>query len=230
MGGLYGALARWWGGDARDEPAAGAEAAASGGAAGPGVGAAGSLAVLPVDFAYELLTLLDAKALSAVTCTCRTLRSIGSQDAVWRRVFVQRFGDASAHERPGRWRARFQDTRDALAANAAFYKAFSRGDARAMRQLWASGAHVRCVHPGGGLLQGQEVHTSWSQILGHGGTREIQMDNATAQVCGCTAWVTGEEVLDGNAQHRLLATNVFERAEDGRWLMVHHHASPALVP
>ena len=41
-------------------------------------------------------------------------------------------------------------------ANARFYRAFESLDLREMEGVWAKGEHVKCVHPGWGLLAGWE--------------------------------------------------------------------------
>ena len=51
-------------------------------------------------------------------------------------------------------------------ANARFYRAFESLDLREMEAVWAKGGHVKCVHPGWGLLAGWEsVRVSWETIF-----------------------------------------------------------------
>ena len=38
-----------------------------------------------------------------------------------------------------------------------------------------------------------------------------------------TAWVTCEEIINGMT--RVLATNIFQRDDNGKWWMVHHQGS-----
>ena len=120
------------------------------------------------------------------------------------------------------------EEREVLAANEAFYAAFSRRDAEAMDALWAREAQVACLHPGWEPLVGREaVVGSWRRILlGGGAPPSIRCEGATAHVEGDAAWVICAEVLPGGA---LAATNVFVR-EGGAWRIVHHHASPLPPP
>lgn len=42
------------------------------------------------------------------------------------------------------------------AANARFYAAFERMDAREMARVWGEGDHVRCTHPGASCILGRQ--------------------------------------------------------------------------
>lgn len=112
---------------------------------------------------------------------------------------------------------------EVLEANEAFYRAFARKDAAAMRRIWAERAPVTCIHPGWDVLAGRDrVLESWAGILG-GEPPDVRCTSAEGHVLSAdVAFVTCHEVLEGG---RLAATNVFVR-EDGAWRMVHHQASP----
>jgi ketosteroid isomerase-like protein len=111
---------------------------------------------------------------------------------------------------------------EVLAANSAFYEAFSRGDIDAIDALWAERAPVACVHPGWDALHGRaEVMASWRSIL-DGGATEVRCTRPSAYVLGESAYVVcGESVGDAE----LVATNLFVR-EDGAWKLVFHQAGP----
>ena len=112
---------------------------------------------------------------------------------------------------------------EVIAANEAFYAAFTRRDGDAMDALWARRAAVACIHPGRDALRGREpVMTSWRAILASPHAPEIRCAGATAHVAGEMAFVVCHELIGGG---RLVATNVFVR-EDGRWKMAHHQAGP----
>src|ERR1700737_2880558 len=85
-------------------------------------------------------------------------------------------------------------------ANARFYRVFETLDLRQMEEIWAHGEHVRCVHPGWGLLTGWVACT----------------ENILSETRGKIS-VTS-----------VLATNIFERSA-GEWRMIHHHASHILT-
>ncbi len=115
---------------------------------------------------------------------------------------------------------------EVLAANAAFYAAFANRDEAAMDALWSRGVPVTCIHPGWNVLVGRDaVMESWEAILSNPEQPRIVGGGAQAQVLGETAIVTCRELVAGNP---LAATNVFVR-EDGRWLLVHHHAGPVAM-
>ncbi len=117
------------------------------------------------------------------------------------------------------------DEAEVLAANAAFYSAFTGRDFGAMDELWARQIPVACVHPGYDALQGRvDVMASWRAILGSSAGTAITWARPTAYLLGDTALVVCTEMVDGT---ELCATNVFAR-EDGAWKLVHHQASPVL--
>ena len=110
-----------------------------------------------------------------------------------------------------------------LAANQAFYDAFTGRDVVAMSHLWAKGRVVACVHPGRKALLGRDaVMASWRAILDSAESPKLEVGEAAAVVVGDAAFVVCIEHI-GDA--RLAATNVFA-LEEGEWRMVHHHASP----
>ena len=120
----------------------------------------------------------------------------------------------------------FED--DVLAANAAFYDAFSRGDVEAMERLWAERAMVACVHPGRVPLFGRvAVLEGWRLIMTGPERPRITCRNAVVHKLGDeSAFVVCIEVLAGGP---LAATNVFVR-EDGVWKLTQHHAGFVATP
>jgi ketosteroid isomerase-like protein len=112
---------------------------------------------------------------------------------------------------------------EVLAANEAFYQAFTRRDAEAIDALWAERAPVACVHPGWGALRGRDdVMDSFRAILKSPASPRVACLHPSAHVLGEAAFVVCGEGLEGA---ELIATNVFVR-EDGRWKLVHHQAGP----
>jgi ketosteroid isomerase-like protein len=115
-------------------------------------------------------------------------------------------------------------------ANAGFYRAMESGLIEQMEEVWAHEDYVRCVHPGWDALTGwQRVRESFVMIFSNGQKMKASpLDvsifemNDIARVC-CTENITvfTSESFD-SAQ--ATATNLFVRRE-GRWLLVHHHAS-----
>lgn len=119
---------------------------------------------------------------------------------------------------------------DVEQANAAFYRAFEALDLGAMDDVWAHGAHVKCVHPGWPLLIGwAAVRASWQAIFANTQEMRFTLTDVHATTAGDVAWVTCTENILSDTDGRvgvtsILATNVFERDGDA-WRMVHHHAS-----
>jgi ketosteroid isomerase-like protein len=116
-------------------------------------------------------------------------------------------------------------------ANAAFYRAIESLDIERMDEVWAHESWVRCVHPGWEMISGwRRVRESWARIFEDGQRMRISPSALTVNTEGDFAWVTCmenitvfEETSFDSVQ--AVATNLFIRRQ-GRWLMVHHHASP----
>jgi len=113
-----------------------------------------------------------------------------------------------------------------LAANAAYYRAFSTGDVAAMSRIWADDG-VSCVHPGWTPLIGRAaVIESYSNILTSPNRVRIAHREDTAIVTGDEGRVVCIEIVEETA---LLAATNFFRHIGGAWRMVHHQASPIAV-
>ena len=111
---------------------------------------------------------------------------------------------------------------DAITANAAFYAAISAGDNTAMARIWADDDTVSCIHPGWSALVGRAaVLESWAKIFAGPAPPQIQCLKPQALIVGGDARVLCVEIVGSAA---LAATNQF-RLIDGRWRLVHHHAS-----
>jgi len=117
------------------------------------------------------------------------------------------------------------------AANQRFYQALSQQNLLDMEQIWSHAGHVRCVHPGSRLLEGWDmIRASWREIFTASICMTVTPHDAKVTVLGPTAIVTCREqihsfTLDGSSMGAAQATNVFLK-RDGRWQMIHHHASP----
>jgi len=126
------------------------------------------------------------------------------------------------------------DTAEVEEANARFYRAFENLDLAEMDLIWAHTDHVRCIHPGWGLLSGWDaVRQSWEALFKDSREMRFSLSEVTARVDGDLAWVTCTENILSEARGTVsvtsvLATNVFER-QAGDWLLVHHHASHILT-
>lgn len=117
------------------------------------------------------------------------------------------------------------------AANLAFYRALEARNLAQMEQVWLNAESASCVHPGWHRLDGwEEIRRSWENIFGNSRPWTVSCEDIRIGVAGDLAWVTcievitpfgGDEVEDAA---RMLATNLFGRM-DGRWRLVHHHAS-----
>jgi hypothetical protein len=96
-----------------------------------------------------------------------------------------------------------------LAANAAYYRAFSAGDFASMSRIWADD-DLSCVHPGWMPLVGREpVIESYRAILTGPNRVRIACRDDTAIVTGDEGRVVCIEIVAGSAL--LAATNIYRR-------------------
>jgi hypothetical protein len=122
---------------------------------------------------------------------------------------------------------RMTDSDAILAANAAYYRAFSTGDFVAMSRIWADDG-VSCVHPGWpALLSRAAILESYRDILGNPNRVNIAHRDDSAIVTGDEGRVLCVEIVERTAF--LAATNWYRRA-GGTWRMIHHQASPIAMP
>jgi ketosteroid isomerase-like protein len=118
-----------------------------------------------------------------------------------------------------------------LAANERFYRAFDSLDVKEMERVWSTEGDVQCIHPGWGPLSGwADVRDSWVRIFNNTSAMHFTPHILHVSVKGDLAWVVCVEAIqsrhgDREQENQVLATNLFEQ-RDGRWLMIHHHASP----
>ena len=123
------------------------------------------------------------------------------------------------------------DAESVSTANRRFYEALSQQNLLGMEQVWSHAPHVRCVHPGAAMLEGWDtIRDSWRAIFTRSICLTVTPQNPKVTVLGPTAIVTCREqinsfTLDGSTVVAAQATNVFEK-RDGRWQLIHHHASP----
>lgn len=113
-------------------------------------------------------------------------------------------------------------------AEAAFYRAFERGDLHAMMDVWSNDEGIVCIHPGAPRLQGQEqVREGWRQILENStGLKFVLADVQAIESELLSVRVVREEInIEGQLSGVMLATNIYRRV-DGGWRMMLHHASP----
>ena len=110
-----------------------------------------------------------------------------------------------------------------IAANAAFYAAFSAGDFDGMKRMWADDDSISCIHPGWPAIVGHAtVIGSWRDILQSPERPQIVCAEPQAIVAADQARVLCIELVEGTP---LAATNYFKRI-DGGWRLVHHQSSP----
>jgi len=119
-------------------------------------------------------------------------------------------------------------------ANASFYEAVSSQSLDQMESVWLHAPWTKCVHPGWELLTGWDrIRESWDDIFRNAEYLRITISGLSIQIQNDVAWaVCTENIASAHEASyqtaRAQATNIFHRVE-GRWLLVHHHASPVVI-
>lgn len=129
------------------------------------------------------------------------------------------------------------DVADVNTASAAFYEALKTlDDGTAVSNVFAKEPYVTYVGP-----LSKDIITGWPALKAYMGKvnskfikRDVQADMTLTQVNGSVAWQIGHEhgmleMKDG-ARNPVdwVATNIFEKHADGRWMMVSHHVQPGV--
>lgn len=125
------------------------------------------------------------------------------------------------------------DREAVLAANQAFYDAFSSRDIGKMNLLWWQGSTSLCIHPGSQVLTGWDtIQASWSSILRHTDWLEIDLEVLKVEIDQSLAYVVVQEMVLQSSRGRKMkaqsiATNLFQKMAQ-KWYLVHHHGSPIM--
>ena len=118
----------------------------------------------------------------------------------------------------------------ASAANAAYYDAFERKDFATMASLWEPSVRTVCTHPGWPPIHGTDkILQSYASIFNGPQTLQFILTNELVVADGTLAYVSIDENLvdESGSTSSTSGLNIFSW-NDGRWLMVVHHASPIM--
>lgn len=124
------------------------------------------------------------------------------------------------------------DPSDPIQALARFYRAFNDRDLAVMEQVWEHSAEVEVISPlVRGIARGwPTLHAGYARVFDGPDRIETEFYDYTIHAVGGLFYAVGRErgrmMLGGRtipAEGR--ATNVFRRAPDGTWKLVHHHIS-----
>src|SRR5918912_2689534 len=118
--------------------------------------------------------------------------------------------------------------------NTEFYRAFEYLSIEMMDNLWKHYETVICIHPGWDLFTGWlAIRESWITIFENTEMIKFTITNTKIRTFDKVAVVVVclENIETTSADGRgikigVIATNVFERNESNRWLLIHHHGSP----
>jgi len=118
----------------------------------------------------------------------------------------------------------------ASAASTAYYDAFERKDFETMSSLWEPGERTVCTHPGWPPIHGtDQILQSYAGIFNGPQTLQFILTNELIVVESTLAYISVDENLvdDNGSTSSTSGLNIFAW-NDGRWLMVVHHASPIM--
>jgi ketosteroid isomerase-like protein len=116
-------------------------------------------------------------------------------------------------------------------ANTGFYRAIESGVIDHMEEVWSHTENARCVHPGWDLIVGwSRIREAWERIFASEQKMRITPTDVYVYYLADFAWVSCIENITVFQETNFdtvqaVATNLFVQ-RDGKWLMLHHHASP----
>jgi ketosteroid isomerase-like protein len=119
------------------------------------------------------------------------------------------------------------------AADEAFYAALSARNIAAMQKVWSHDPDTQNIGP-----RSKTVAVGWNTIAkGYEATfdafpeLQVSVEEPRIKIVGDIAWVSGIEKAKRKnkagetSSGSNMGTSIFQK-QDGRWLMVYHHASP----
>ncbi len=116
-------------------------------------------------------------------------------------------------------------------AETAFYQAFESRNIDAMMSVWSQAEYIECIHPMGDHLQGVDaIRAGWESLFS--ASPEVRfhiLDQRYISEGEFSFHVVSENLRISEEEEQpsqILATNVYEKTEQG-WKMILHHASPA---
>jgi ketosteroid isomerase-like protein len=123
------------------------------------------------------------------------------------------------------------------AAGQAFIAAIGARDIGAMEKLWAHEPYAAFIGPlSTTVVVGWDgVRKAWEMRFGQFDRVTISVAESHARINGHVAWMVGIEKVEllGKDGRKLsfaaFVTNVFEK-QNGRWLVISHHATPMFTP
>ncbi|CAM8918714.1 unnamed protein product [Rhodiola kirilowii] len=191
-----------------------------------GGGGASMMEQLVPEITTHALSYLDYPSLCRLSMTNSAMRKAANDDNAWKALYHKDFTLEQDSVRPRNgWKAYYAATRAMINVNAEFFNIIRERSHPAMSRLWLNADYVKCIHASGELFSGYNaVIDSWQQAFNWPAV-DFQVRDVRARVLTETAWVTLKTYVNIDSSYHV--TNVFE-LHNGRWYMVHHHASVML--
>lgn len=122
---------------------------------------------------------------------------------------------------------------EVIKVNAKFYHAFERLSIETMEELWKHDDDVICIHPGWDLFIGWlAIKESWITIFNNTERIRFVITNTKVRIfdnnIALVVCLENIETISENGRVIKIgvnATNIFERNELNKWLLIHHHGS-----
>ena len=119
-------------------------------------------------------------------------------------------------------------------ANVEFYRAFESLSIEMMDKLWKYDENIVCIHPGWDLFTGWlAIRESWITIFSNTEMIRFSITNTKVRIfdnkIAVVVCLENIQTTSANGQAikiGIIATNIFERNQLNKWLLIHHHGSP----
>ena len=115
-------------------------------------------------------------------------------------------------------------------ANNSFYQAFEELSIENMDKIWSHSEASSCIHPGRELVVGWiAIRGSWIKIFEDTDNIKLRVNTLRSRKHSRMAIIICLEDIHASVNGKgikfsVVATNIFEEAED-KWFLTHHHGS-----
>lgn len=181
------------------------------------------------EITMHALSYLDYPSLCRLSMTNSLMHKVANDENAWKALYHKDFTSEQVYVKPTNgWKAYYAATRDIININNEFFKIVKERSFSAMSEFWLDADYVKCFHATGETLSGyNEVIESWRLGFSWEIAVDFQLQDVQPRVLTDMAWVT-MKALCSEENEPYNVTNVYER-HNGRWYMVAHHSSAALI-
>ncbi|KAH6801838.1 Nuclear transport factor 2 family protein [Perilla frutescens var. frutescens] len=185
--------------------------------------------MLVPEITMHALSYLDYPSLCRLSMTNSLMHRAANDENAWKALYLKDFSLEQANVKPENgWKAFYAATRAVVNINAEFFRIVKEKSLSAMSQFWLNTDYVKCFHATGESFSGHaEVMESWRSAFSWENVADSQIQDVRPRVLTDVAWVTMKAHV-GMETGLCNITNVYE-LHNGKWYMVLHQSSPALI-